>query len=88
MLNWDEADFSGGTIALNLATGDANEWSLVSAADATAASYNKFDVLVDGTSILGGETIGLDDQIGGGAYDGWGFTLEDDTLKFKNLASA
>ena len=42
---------------------------------------------VDGTSILGA-TIGLGDEITGTgtAYDGWGFTLEENVLKFKNLA--
>ena len=87
LLNWTAADFSGGNsvIMLNLADGNTNEWSLVSAATTTV--YNKFDVQVDGMSILGGETIGLNDQISGGtAYDGWGFTLEDTVLKFKNLA--
>ena len=84
MLNWTAADFAGDTITLNLSNGDTNEWSLVSAATTTA--YNKFDVLVDGTSILS-EAIDLDQAISGGtAYDGWGFTLEESVLKFKQLA--
>ena len=82
-LDWSAADFTGDTIAVNLATGGATEWDLVSAASTTV--YNKFDVLVDGASILT-ETIDLDEAIVGGAYAGWGFTLEDDTLKFKHLA--
>ena len=85
ILNWTAADFAGDTIAVNLASGSATEWDLVSATGATAATFNKFDVLVDGTSILS-ETIDLDEAIVGGAYAGWGFTLENDTLKFKNLA--
>ena len=83
LLNWTAADFTGDTITLNLASGDANEWSLVGAATTTA--YNKFDVLVDGTSILS-EAIDLDQAISGGAYDGWGFTNDEGTLKFKQLA--
>ncbi|MBQ6352733.1 MAG: hypothetical protein IJJ28_05660, partial [Lentisphaeria bacterium] len=83
LLDWSAADFTGDTIAINLATGSTAEWDLVSAAATTV--YNKFDVLVDGTSILS-ETLDLDDAIVGGAYDGWGFTVENDTLKFAKLA--
>ena len=82
-LNWTAADFTGDTITLNLATGDSNSWTLVSAASTTA--YNKFDVLVDGASILS-ETLDLDQAIVGGAYDGWGFTNDNGTLKFAKLA--
>ena len=83
MLTWKTgADFTGDTITLNLATGDTNEWSLVDAAATTA--YNKFNVQVDGTDIATG--LDLDQAISGGAYDGWGFTLDDTVLKFKNLA--
>jgi hypothetical protein len=44
--------------------------------------YNKFDVDGVATELV------LDEQIEdtGTAYDGWGFTLEDTVLKFKNLA--
>ena len=87
LLNWSEADFTGDTITLNLATGDTNEWSLVTAATDTV--YNKFDVLVNGSSILS-ETIDIDDVIAGTgtAYDGWGFTNDEGTLKFKQLQLA
>ena len=85
LLTWTAANFTTDTIAINLATGDTNAWSLVSAAGATAETFNKFDVRVDGTSILT-DTIDLDEAISGGAYDGWGFTLEDSVLKFKQLA--
>ena len=84
LLNWTAAEFTDDTITLNLASGDSNAWSLVSAASTTV--YNQFDVLVDGTSILS-ETIALDDPIASGDYQGWGFTLEDSVLKFKILAS-
>ena len=84
-LDWSAADFTEDTIAVNLATGSATEWDLVKASGATAETFNKFDVQVDGTSILT-ETLDLDQAIVGGAYAGWGFTLEEDTLKFKHLA--
>ena len=83
-LNWTAADFTGGTIALNLASGSTNAWSLVSAA--TYTNYNKFDVQIDGTSILS-ETLALNQAISGGtAYDRWGFTNDEGVLKFKQLA--
>jgi len=81
MLNWSAADFSGDTIALNLATGQSAEWTLVDAA--TDTNYHQFDVLVDGVSQ---GTLALDDQLASGDFAGWGFTLEDSALKFKNLA--
>jgi len=83
MLDWNAADFTGDTIALNLATGQSAQWTLIDAAATTA--YNEFDVLVDG--ILQG-VVTLDEQIADGDYQGWGFTLEDTVLKFKNLANA
>ena len=84
-LSWSDADFTGGTITLNQADGDAVAWDLVSAGTGTV--YNKFDVRIDGQSILS-ETIDIDDVIAGTGtvYDGWGFTDENGTLKFKQLA--
>jgi len=84
-LNWSDADFTGDTITLNLDDGDAVAWDLVSAD--TGAVYNKFDVRIDGQSILS-ETIDIDDVIAdtGTVYDGWGFTDDNGTLKFKRLA--
>ena len=82
-LNWTAADFAGDTITLNLADGDATAWTLVSGAAAT--EYGEFDVLVDGSSILDA-ALALDEQIVGGVWDGWGFTVEDTALKFKQLA--
>ena len=83
VLEWNDADFTGDTITLNLATGSTAEWSLVKTGASTV--YNKFDVQVDGVTILP-EYIDIDDQIADGAYAGWGFTDEDGMLKFKNLA--
>ena len=86
-LNWSDADFTGDTITLNLNDSDAVAWDLVSAGTATV--YNKFDVQIDGTSILS-EAIDIDDVIAstGTAYDGWGFTDDNGTLKFAKLATA
>jgi len=86
LLNWSAADFGDDIITLNLAVDDpAGEWSLVSAAANT--NYYKFDVQIDGESILS-DTLDLDDEIADGDYAGWGFTLDDGVLKFKNLAGA
>lgn len=82
MLYWENADFTNDTIKLNLAVGSSSEWTLV---DAATTAYGRFDVLVDGESILP-DTIALDEAIVGGDYDGWGFALEDSFLKFKHLA--
>ena len=85
-LNWSNADFTGDTITLNLGSGDAVAWNLIST-DVGTAVYNKFDVQIDGQSILS-ETIDIGDKIAGTgtAYDGWGFTDDNGMLKFKQLA--
>ena len=87
-LNWSNADFTGDTITLNLASGDAVAWNLIST-DVGTAVYNKFDVQIDGTSILS-ETIDIEDKIAGTGtvYDGWGFTDDNGMLKFAKLATA
>jgi len=81
-LNWTAADFTGDTIKLNLAEGDATAWSLVGAAADTA--YGTFEVQLDGVDIATG--LALDKQIADGDYAGWGFTVDGSVLKFKNLA--
>ena len=85
-LNWSNADFTGDTITLNLGSGDAVAWNLIST-DVGTAVYNKFDVQIDGQSILS-ETIDIEDVIAGTGtvYDGWGFTDDNGMLKFKQLA--
>ena len=85
ILDWTAADFTNDTITLNLASGSVGEWTLVNAAAKT--SYGKFDVQINGASILT-DKIDLDEMIAGTgtACDGWGFTLEDTVLKFKQLA--
>ena len=87
MLNWAAAKFTDPNrpvvITLNLAAGNDTEWCLVNAAAGT--NYDRFDVQVDEASILA-DTLGLGDVIADGDYAGWGFTVEDAVLKFKNLA--
>ena len=85
LLDWTAADFTGDIITLKLASGSTNGWNLVDAAADT--NYHKFDVWVDGASIVTAP-IGLGDQIADGDYAGWGFALEGTVLKFKNLATA
>ena len=81
MFDWNAADFAGDTVKLNLAAGSTSAWTLVDGAATTV--YNEFDVLVDGVSQ---GVVALDQKIADGDYAGWGFTLEDTLLKFKQLA--
>jgi autotransporter passenger strand-loop-strand repeat protein len=83
MLEWSGADFSERTVTLNLSEDNATAWALA----AGAADYGDFDVQIDGTGILDAP-LALGDVIEntGTVCDGWGFTLENDTLKFKQLA--
>jgi len=81
MLTWSGADFTGDTIALNVAAGSTAEWTLIDAGETTG--YDQFELLVDGDSQ---GTLVLDQQLAAGDYAGWGFTLEESVLKFKNLA--
>ena len=81
----ETATFSGATVSLNIGEDQAltGAWSIFDGGEAT--TYGEFDVLVNGTSILPG-ALALDEQIADGDYAGWGFTVEDTVLKFKNLA--
>ena len=84
-LNWDAADFASSTITLNLATGDANEWTLIDAAANTA--YGTFTLQVDGDNVATGLVLGDTISGTGTAYDGWGFTRENDVLKFAQITA-
>ena len=78
------AEFAGTTITLSLADeAEPTAWSLFAGGEST--TYGEFDVLVGGVSILP-DALVLDQQIADGDYAGWGFTVEDTVLKFKNLA--
>jgi len=81
MVDWDDADFAGDTIKLNLTTGSTSEWTLVDGAANT--QYGEFEVLADGISQ---GVVALDQKIADGEFAGWGFALEDTLLKFKQLA--
>ena len=86
LLNWSTADFTGDTLAVNLgaAQTSASGWSI--AAVGADTSFGTFDFQLDGSSVASG--LALDAAISGTstAYDGWGFTLENEVLKFKQLA--
>ena len=81
----ETADFEDTTISLNIGEDQTltGAWSIFDGGEGT--TYGEFDVLVNGTSILPG-ALALDEQIAAGDYAGWGFTVEDTVLKFKNLA--
>ena len=81
----EAATFADATVTLNIGEGQTltGAWSIFDGGAAT--EYGTFDVQIGGTSILP-DTIGLDERIASGDYAGWGFTVEDTVLKFKNLA--
>jgi len=90
-LTWSTADFTEDTITLRIASTRSEGWTLVSGAD--ASKYNtaadKFLVEIDGGTAIEltfDATVGKTDAIADGAYQGWGFAVEDSVLKFKNLA--
>ena len=84
-LNWDAADFASSTVTLNLATGDASEWTLINAETTTA--YGTFTLQVDGDNVATGLVLGDTITGTGTAYDGWGFTRENDVLKFAQITA-
>ena len=81
MLDWDDADFTGDTVTLNLTSGSVAEWTLIDAAATTV--YNEFELLVDNVSQ---GVVALGEQIADGDFVGWGFVLDDSALKFRPLA--
>ena len=81
----EAADFGeNSTITLNI--GERQEltgaWSIFDGGAAT--TYGKFDVQIDGVAVA--SELELGKKIASGDYAGWGFTVEDTVLKFKNLA--
>ena len=81
----DAVDFgSNSTITLNIGERQklTGAWSIFDGGSAT--TYGEFDVQIDGTDIATGLALGA--KIASGDYAGWGFTVEDTVLKFKNLA--
>ena len=82
-LTWSTADFAGDTVNVTFAdeTQAKAGWSIADAAFTGAT----FGLTVGAVELTG---IAYDTAISGTgtAYDGWGFTLEESTLKFKQLA--
>ena len=84
LLVWDNADFAGDSVKVSFAD-DAQAqggWNIATVAE--AFSGTTFDVEIGGAEIASGLAYG--GQIASGDYQGWGFTLDDGALKFKNLA--
>ena len=82
-LTWSGADFAGDSVKVNFtdATQAASEWSI---ATATFDATTTFDLYIGGDKIA--EGIAYDTAIEGGAWNGWKFTDDNGTLKFKQLA--
>ena len=84
MLTLDDGTFAGDNVAVDLseATQAANGWSIATGLTAANAAYS----VELATGSAGGLALGdaLDSSFG--IYEGWGFALEDSTLKFKQLA--
>ncbi|MBP5530536.1 MAG: hypothetical protein J6Y54_00710, partial [Lentisphaeria bacterium] len=90
-LTWSTADFTEDTITLRIASTRSEGWTLVSGAD--ASKYNtaadKFLVEIDGAeavSLTFDAATGKTGTIADGAYQGWGFAVNEGVLKFTKLA--
>ena len=85
MLTLDSGSFAGDNVSVDLSAVEqvSTGWSI--AAGLSSAEGATFGVEVSTGSA---EDLALGDTLGSayGVYEGWGFTLEDSTLKFKNLA--
>ena len=85
MLTFDGGTFASDNVAIDLTGVEqvANGWSI--AAGLTSAEGAKFGVELSTGSAT---NLALGDALGDayGIYEGWGFALEDSTLKFKQLA--
>ena len=83
LLTWSAADFAGDTVNVTFAdeTQAKAGWSIAKA-DFTGAT---FELTAGGVELTG---IAYNTAISetGTVYDGWGFTLEESVLKFKQLA--
>ena len=86
LLTWTaEAGFTGDKITVNFADEAQAKagWSIATASFTGAT----FDLWIGGAATAAVD-LALDTAITGTgtAYDGWGFAMEDTTLKFKQLA--
>ena len=84
LLTWSTADFANDTIKVSFAddTQAQGGWNI--AAVAEAFNDTSFDVEIGGAEIVSG--LAYKEQIASGDYQGWGFTLDEGVLKFKQLA--
>ena len=84
MVTFDNGTFAGDTVAVDLSAAEqsATGWSIAAGLTAADATY--------GVELSTGSAadLALGDALDAayGVYAGWGFTLEEGTLKFKNLA--
>ena len=85
LLTWGNADFTNGTVKVDFAD-DIQARAGWSIADFNTATFTNatFEVEVGGLEIAVG--LACNEQIASGDYAGWGFTAEENVLKFKNLA--
>jgi hypothetical protein len=90
-LTWSTADFTKDTVTLRIASTRSEGWTLVSGAD--ASKYNtaadKFLVEIDGAEAVAltfDDATGKTGTIADGAYQGWGFAVNEGVLKFTKLA--
>ena len=84
MLTLNNGTFAGDTVSVDLADVEqvATGWSIAAGLTAANATYNVDLATGSATGLALGVTLG--DAYG--IYEGWGFALEDSTLKFKQLA--
>ena len=84
MATFGDGTFAGDTVSVNLADVDqvSSGWSIATGLTAANATFSV--ELSTGSA----DNLSLGDTLGSayGVYEGWGFALEDSTLKFKNLA--
>ena len=85
LLTWSTANFENDTIKVTFAD-DIQARAGWSIADFNTATFTNatFEVEVGGLEIAVG--LACNEQIASGDYAGWGFTAEENVLKFKNLA--
>ena len=85
LLTWEEADsesFTNVSVKFADDTQAQGGWNIATVAD--AFGNTSFEVEIAGELV--GENLALDGHIANGEYKDWGFTVEDNVLKFKNLA--
>ena len=80
-LTLNDGTFTGDSVTLALDATDApQDWNIATGVADTAIGFD-YTVYVSGD-----EQTFVDGRIASGDYAGWGFALEDSTLKFKHLA--